>query len=141
MNKKIALMVMLFGVSCLAGCGGGGGGGGSSDEDDVLSELTRLHFSVDDEDITNRAVTYNVSAGEGVTINADVVGGNGAVGATWSFQFRDAYTGGLPRTTSRNAVVRPTSGKIVVVGKPNRSTVINGVETISGTTTVNVVVE
>ena len=138
MNKKISLMVMLFVVSCLAGCGSGGG----SDRDETpLSELTTFTFSVDDEDVTNRVVTYNVTAGEAVTINAQVTGKRTDASATWSYQFKDGYTGVFPRSTTRNTVVKPNSGKIVVVGKPSVSHTINGVETISGTTTVNIVVQ
>lgn len=139
MSRNIALMLILCGVTCLSGCGGGG-----SDHDDdggALSELTTFHFSVDDEDVTNKTVTYNVSAGESVTINAQVSGSRTDVGATWSYRFKDGYSGLAPRSTSRNTVVKPNSGKIVVVGKPSVSHTINGVETISGTTTVNIVVQ
>lgn len=135
MNKKIIMILFLcVALLQLTGCTK------QSNDDDGESELTRVIFTLNDEDISDRTVTVNVVSGQGVTINASVQGPETDVGARWGYVL-SGYTGSFPRTTPRNLYVEPTSGKIIVRGYPDTVSIVNGRSLISGATTVNIVVE
>jgi hypothetical protein len=136
MNKKIIMILFLcVALLQLTGCGKS-----KSSDDDGESDLTRVIFTLNDEDISDRTVTVNVVSGQGVTINASVQGPEADVGARWGYVL-SGYTGSFPRTTTRNLYVEPKSGKIVVRGYPDTVSIVNGRSLISGATTVNIVVE
>ena len=141
MNKKIIMILFLcIALLQLTGCGKSKSSDDDGDDDGGASQLTTVSFTLNDEDISNRTVTVNVVSGQGVTINAAVQGSRTDVGAGWGYTL-SGYSGSFPRTTSRNFYVKPTAGKVIVKGFPDRLFSVNGKPQISGATTVNIVVE